>query len=267
MAITLYPPTRPRTLAELLDASLKMFRATLPKCLPYASMAILFLQLPTLYELARGRMPPLIPNPAEMNDPVWITLYTVGYLLFSILWMATLLRQAAVAAGRAAGTADLLDAFKQTPAIVAIILIGNVLVLGLLSWPLSLIEPYRSACFAGMVLVAIYALVALSLALPARMLTNKGVIQSLLYSVRLVRGNWWRTTALYAIAASIIITVLFFAEVMAALILPGAAHEPAARALMAAVMLALLAMGGIFFTAILLNTFSDLELRQTAHPD
>ena len=266
MAITLYPPTRPRTLAELLDSSLKIFRATLPKCMPYASMAILLLQLPTLYELSRGRMPPLIPSAAQMNDPVWITLYTVGYLLFCILWMATLLRQATVAAGRAAGPADLLEALKQTPAIVAIILLGNLLILALLSWPLSLIEPYRSALFGVMLLASIYALVALSLALPARMLTHKSVLQSLAYSVRLVRGNWWRTLALYAIAASIIITVLFFAEVMAALIVPGATHQPAARALIAAVMLALLAMGGIFFTAIVLNTFSDLELRQSGKP-
>ena len=287
MAITLYPPTRPRTLAELLDSSLKIFRATLPKCMPYGSLAILLLQLPTLYELSRGRMPPLIPSAAQMNDPVWITLYTVGYLLFCILWMATLLRQATVAAGRAAGPADLLEALKQTPAIVAIILLGNLLILLLLSSPIALTElfrsvvlslpqamrlsqaligPLRAVLFGVMLLASIYALVALSLALPARMLTHKSVLQSLAYSVRLVRGNWWRTLALYAIAASIIITVLFFAEVMAALILPGATHQPAARALIAAVMLALLAMGGIFFTAIVLNTFSDLELRQSGKP-
>lgn len=266
MAITLYPPTRPRSLAELLDSSLKIFRATLPKCMPYGSLAILLLQLPTLYELSRGRMPPLIPSAAQMRDPVWITLYTVGYLLFCILWMATLVRQAAVATGRTAGPADLLDALKQTPAIVAIILLGNLLILALLSWPLSLIEPYRSALFAVMLLASIYALVAFSLALPTRMLTRKGVLQSLAYSLQLVRGNWWRTAALYAIAASIIVSVLFFAEVMAALIVPHASSQPITRALIAAVMLALLAMGGIFFTAILLNTLSDLELRQRGRP-
>ncbi len=123
MATTLYPPARPRTFAELLDASLKIFRITLPKCLPYASMAILFGQLSTLYDLARGQLP----APRDLNDPVWVTLYTVGSLLFVVLWMAMLLRQASVAAGRPPGVSDLLEALKQTPAIAAICLIVGAL--------------------------------------------------------------------------------------------------------------------------------------------
>ncbi len=56
MSITLYPPARPRTFPELLDASLKIFRVSLPKCMPYATIAILFGELSTLYDLARGQL-------------------------------------------------------------------------------------------------------------------------------------------------------------------------------------------------------------------
>lgn len=265
MTLSLYPPVRPRTLAELLDASLKIFRVSLPKCLPYASIAILFGQLSTLYDLARGHVPTMMPTPLELNDPVWVGLYLLGYLLFFTLWMAMLLRQAAVAAGRPPGARDLLEALKQTPAVVAIVLIGDAVILTLISPPLALIPPYRQVGLAVMVLVAFYVLVSLSLALPARMLTRKGVLQSLLYSLQLTRGNWWRAAALYAISASIIVTVWLLTAVITAMILPGAGRSDAvARAIMSAVVLAVGAMGLIFFTATQLTLFGDLELRQTA---
>ncbi len=261
MAITLYPPARPRTLAELLDASLKIFRITVPKCLPYASMAILFGQLSTLYDLSRGRFP----APGDLNDPVWVTLYTVGSLLFVILWMAMLLRQSAIAAGRPPAATDLLDALRQAPAIAAICLVGSALILVLIAPPLTLIEPYRSVGFGLMLLPAIYISVALSLALPARMLTHKGVLQSLLYSLRLIQGHWWRTVLLYLIGFGIIFAVYLFTAVIVAMILPNAGRAAAAaHAVMTAVVLAVGAMGLIFYTAILLSVFSDLELRQVS---
>ena len=101
--------------------------------------------------------------------------------------------------------------------------------------------------------------------MPARMLTKKGVLQSLLYSLQLTRGNWWRVAALYAISASIIVTVWLLTAVITAMILPGAGRSDAvARAIMSAVVLAVGAMGLIFFTATQLTLFGDLELRQTA---
>lgn len=262
MAITLYPPARPRTLAELLDASLKIFRVTLPKCMPYASVAFLCGQLSTLYDLSRGQ---LWLTPRDMNDPVWVALYIGGSVLFFMLWMAMMLRQSAVAAGRPPGPNDLIDALRQTPAVIAINLIGSAVILLLITPPLTLIEPYRSVGFGLMLLPAIYIAVALTLALPARMLTHKSVLQSLLYSLQLMRGNWWRAVALYAITFAIIAAVWMFIAVMLAMVLPHAGRGDApARAVMAAVVLAVGAMGLIFFTAILLSLFGDLELRQAA---
>lgn len=262
MAITLYPPARPRTLAELLDASVKIFRISLPKCMPYASMAFLFGQLSTLYDFSRGQV---WPTPRDMNDPLWVTLYIGGSVLFFMLWMATLLRQSAVAAGRPPGATDLIDALRQTPAVIAINLIGSALILILITPPLTLIEPYRSIGFGLMLLPAIYIAIALTLALPARMLTHKSVLQSLLYSLRLMRGNWWRAVALYAITFAIIVAVWLFMAVLLAMVLPDAGRgDAAARAIMAAIVLAVGAMALVFFTAILLSLFGDLELREAA---
>ncbi len=263
MSITLYPPTRPRTFAELLDASLKIFRVSLPKCMPYATIAILFGELSTLYDLARGQL--LTPRSA-MNDPVWITLYCGGYVLFFVIWMALLLRQSALAAGRPPGSRDLLDAFRQAPAIVAISLIASIAVAALIVPPLTLAEPYRSIAFGAMLVPALYLSVALSLALPARMFTGKGVLQSLLYSLRLIHGNWWRAAVMYIAAAAIIAAVSLFVAVMAAMVLPNPGHADAsARAVLVAVALAVAAIGLNFYTAILLSVFGDLELRRTGH--
>src|SRR5579862_2797918 len=113
MPNALYPPPKPRSLGELLDAMLQIFRLSLLKCLPYATLAIIAGQLSTFYYLARGRMPVL-----DSNDPVGVALYGLGTLLALILWTAMLLRQSTIAAGRPiAGSADLLDALKRTPAI------------------------------------------------------------------------------------------------------------------------------------------------------
>ena len=263
MAITLYPPARPRTLAELLDASLKIFRVSLPKCMPYATAAILLDQLSALYDLSRGYMPTL--STRDTSNPVWVTLYCAGSVLFLIPWMAMLVRQSTLAAGRSSGATDLLAALKQTPAITAIFLIGSAVIGLLIAPPLALAEPYRSIGVGLMLLPAIYLSIALSLALPARMLARKGVLQSLLYSLRLIHGNWWRAAAMYIIGASIIAAVYLFVAVMTAMILPDAGRaEAASRAVMTAVVLAIGAMGLNLYTAILLTVFGDLEARHAA---
>lgn len=261
MAIPLYPPARPRSFAELLDASLKIFRVSLPKCMPYATVAVLFEELSTLYDLSRGRMS----GAYQVNNPVWVALYTAGSLLFLILWMALLVRQSAVASGRTPASRDLLDTIKQAPAITAISLIVGVVVALLIGPPLTLAEPYRSIVFGLMLVPALYISVALSLALPARMLAHKSIIQSLIYSLRLIHGNWWRVAVMYAVGITIVAAVSLFVAVMAAMILPDPSHADArTRAAMFAVALAIAALGLNFTTAIVLNVFGDLEARRTA---
>src|SRR5690349_15954725 len=49
-ASTLLPPTRPLMTGEVLDAAYRLFRAALLRTLPYSGLAVLVLELPTLYE-------------------------------------------------------------------------------------------------------------------------------------------------------------------------------------------------------------------------
>src|SRR6185503_9088226 len=95
MPNALYPPLKPRSFGELLDAVLQIFRLSLLKCLPYATLAIIAAQLSALYYLSRGRLPVL-----DSNDPIGVALYGVGSLIFVMLSVTILLRQSTIAAGR-----------------------------------------------------------------------------------------------------------------------------------------------------------------------
>src|SRR6185437_37224 len=260
MPNALYPPLKPRSFAELLDAVLQIFRLSLLKCLPYASLAIIAGQLSTLYYLSRGRLPVL-----DSNDPVGVTLYGVGTLIAVILWMAILLRQSGIAAGRpVTGSADLVDTLKRAPAIAAIALLAGAAVAVLMLPALALAPPYRTAGFAVMLAPAIYVAIALSFALPALVLARKGVLASLAYSFRLVRGNWWRVAAIYVVGLAAIWTLCVLVATIAAVALSdnGADDLAVTRAITSAAVLAVAAIGLTFYSALTLALFGDLEVRK-----
>jgi hypothetical protein len=262
MPNALYPPLKPRSFAELLDAVLQIFRLSLLKCLPYATLAIIAGQLSTLYYLWRGRVPVL-----DTNDPVGVTIYGVGTLIFVMLAMTILLRQSTIAAGRpVAGSADLVDTLRRAPGIVAISLLAGAAVAVLIIPALALAPPYRTAGIIVMLAPAIYVWIALSFALPALILARKGVLASMAYSFRLVRGNWWRVTAMYCVGVGVILTLwtLVAAVVTMAMSDDGTDDAALTRAVSSAAILAVFAIGLTFYSALTLALFGDLEVRRAA---
>lgn len=265
MPNALYPPLKPRSFAELLDAVLQIFRLSLLKCLPYATVAIIAEQLSAFYYVSRGRLPLLEGPVIDGNDPVGITLYGVGTLIFVMLSVTILLRQSAIAAGRPVkDSADLLDTVKRAPAIVAIALLGSAAAAVFMLPALALAPTYRTAGIAVMLAPAIYVYIALSFSLPALVLARKGVLASLAYSFRLVRGNWWRVAGTYAIGLTVILTLstLVAAIVSMAFSDSGPDDIPIGRAITAAATLAILAVGLTLFSALTLALFGDLQVRR-----
>lgn len=259
MPNALYPPLKPRSFAELLDAILQIFRLSLLKCLPYATLAIIAGRLWMLYYLSQGRMPVL-----DSNDPVAVTLYGVGTLICVMLSVTILLRQSAIAAGRpVTGAADLLETLKRAPAIVAIALLVGTAVAVLMLPALALAPPYR---IAGVVMVApaAYIGIALSFSLPALVLARKGVLASLAYSFRLVRGNWWRVTLIYVVGLMVVLTFLVLVAAIATMAFTDNGGDDVAvtRAITAAAFLAVCAVGLTFCSALNLALFGDLEVRR-----
>jgi hypothetical protein len=260
MPNALYPPLKPRSFAELLDAVLQIFRLSLLKCLPYATLAIIAGQLSTLYYLWRGRVPVL-----DTNDPIGVTIYGVGTLIFVMLAMTILLRQSSIAAGRpVGGSAELLNTLKRAPGIVAISLLGGAAVALLIVPALALAPPYRTAGVIVMLAPAIYVWIALSFALPAMVLARKGVLASIAYSFRLVRGNWWRVTAIYCVGLGVILTLWTLVAAVVAMAMSDDGTDDAAitRAVSSAAILAVFAIGLTFYSALTLALFGDLEVRR-----
>jgi hypothetical protein len=261
MPNALYPPLKPRSFAELLDAVLQIFRLSLLKCLPYATLAIIAGQLWMLYYESHGRLPVL-----DGNDPIGVALYGVGTLIFVMLSMTILLRQSTIAAGRpVTASADLLDTLKRAPAIVAISLLGGAAVAVLMLPAIALAPPYRIAGILVMLAPAIYIWIALQFSLPALVLARKGVLASLAYSFRLVRGNWWRVAAIYGTGIAIILTLWTLVATLVAVALSenGAGDAAIARTITSTATLAVFAVGLTFYSALTLALFGDLEVRRT----
>lgn len=264
MPNALYPPLKPRTFAELLDAVLQIFRLSLLKCLPYATLATIAAQLWSLYYLCRGLQPKL-----DANDPVAVTIHGVGTLIFVMLATTLLLRQSSIAAGRpVVASADLLDTLKRAPAIVVIWLLAAAAVAVFLVPAFVLPAPYRTAGFLVMLAPAIYIAIALSFALPALVLARKGVLASIAYSFRLVRGNWWRVAAMYGVGMGIVLTLGLLVGAIIAMASSDNAPDDAAisRAVSSAAVLAVLAIGLTFYSALILALFGDLEIRRMTRP-
>ena len=263
MPNALYPPLKPRSFAELLDVVLQIFRLSLLKCLPYATLAIIAGQLSTLYYLWRGRVPVL-----DTNDPVGVTIYGVGTLIFVMLAMTILLRQSTIAAGRpVTGSADLLDTLRRAPGIVAISLLAGTPVVAFIAVALALAPPYRIAGVIVMLAPAIYIWIALSFALPALMLARKGVLGSIAYSFRLIRAKWWRVAAMYGVGVGVILSLWMLVAAVVAMAMSddgtGAVDDAAiTRAISSAAILAVCAIGLTFYSALTLALFGDLEVRK-----
>lgn len=266
MPNALYPPLKPRSFADLLEAVIQLFRLSLLKCLPYATLAIVAGQLWMLYYLSHGQKPVL-----DSNDPVGVTLYGVGTLIGVILSVTILLRQSAMAAGRpVTGATGLLETLKRAPAIVAIALLAGAVLTMLMLPALALAPAYRTAAVAVLTVPAVYVFIALSFSLPALVLARKGVLASLAYSFRLVRGNWWRVAFVYVVGAMIITTFVLLVAAVTTLAQADNGADDAAitRAITTAASLAVSALGLTFWSALSLTLFGDLEVRRvTSRPD
>lgn len=265
---------RPLSAAQVLEAAVQIFRVSVAKCLPYATLAVIASQISLA--LTVGRLLTFydpsgegIPLHLARGDPSRLALFIgalLAFLVWAILSMTTLARQATVASRRpASGLADLLDVLRRAPAIAALALLSGAAA-DILFVPIMLLaEPYRSFGLLLMMGPAAYVIILLFV-LPAcgMILVHKGLLASVAHSFRLVRGNGWRTAGIYAVGIAILMVFYMLTAVMAALAMPYAGPEDAAliMAIFSAAELAVGALGLIFFTALTLAVFGDLEIRR-----
>ncbi|HZO22005.1 MAG TPA: hypothetical protein VFB37_05820 [Steroidobacteraceae bacterium] len=256
----MYPPSRPQSIGEVLDAAFRIYRVTLLGCLPFGVLAIVAGQLPNIYLIARHR--PL--RQFGGGDPWWFVLYGVG-VFFSIAFVNVIvLRQGAALRGSLSAKGALAAGVRKAPVtFMAGILLF--LAVGACFIPLAVVRPaYVKWGFVLLCVPATYVGVVLSCCIIAVLMGDKGVFASLRYSAHLVRGNWWRVSTIFSVAIAMLAVFYVLLGVLAALLTPllGIA-DVAVFAAVSAVMAAVLgAVGTSFYSAIALAMYGDLEARR-----
>lgn len=278
----LYPPSRPLSVGEVLDLAFRIYSTTLLKCLPYSFASVIIGQLLTVYGLlqphAAGRP---LQTLQHLRDPVWWSLLALLMIANVVLTNAVLLRQYALASGRAAAArTELARSLRRMPGLVLVALlmmlavaaslIPILLVVGVVGTSLGFIRTGLAGPLVG-VLVVIGYVVAASWAVirwvctgPTYLLSERGPVESMVHSWRLTQGNFWRLSAIYAVALILIVVFYVFVGIvgMVVALLVGRGDVTIVMALSQALVALLAALFTPFYHALVLAVFGDLSARR-----
>ncbi len=241
MSASLLPP-RSAEVADIMDAAMRVFRATLPKCLPLAMLSILLAQMASLYALATGKSPDLL----KPHDAAFWVLFALGFVAWQLLAGIIMLRQRAIVAGRLPELpAELRVALQRWPLLVlTAVLAGVVMTLG----------------FVLLIVPGIYAFVCFLLLRPVVLFEQVEPLRALERCVRLVRPRWLKFCAA-AVMGALIVAVCTLAGIAAlsllSTLLAGVGIKVAAvNAVGAAVLLGVLSVAAVYFSALWLALYS-----------
>jgi hypothetical protein len=185
---------------ELLQTAVRLFNASLLKCLPLSMMAVLFASMPNIYWSATG-------HPVTLYGPFDATfrlLSLVGIALGLWLFSAMMLRQRAVALrAPVLLLEELRAALVRAPVLLLSALLADA---AMLLGALLLLLPGIFLMVCWMVLV------------PVVMFEQAGPTAALLRCVQLVRPVWWHacTALVIAMVLSLLAAIIFAAALAVA---------------------------------------------------
>jgi len=244
-------PAPSASVAQILEAASQLFRVTLLKCLPLAMVAVLVLEVPNLYWIARGH-PMALRGWSWPTDTHYLLLQLLATVLTLPIVSAMMLQQRALIAGVGCGTGTaVLAALRRLPLLLA-------------SWvlaQLSLLVGLSLLLLPGLFLFVCYLLM-LPVVLFER--TNASPYTVLLRCVMLVRPHWWKTlTATVLASLVVLVCVLAFAAILSivAALLSGAAFQ----AITEACFVAFFAAAGVFLSALVLTLHSAASHASRGH--
>jgi hypothetical protein len=233
------PPRPNASVSDLLDAASQLFRATLLKCLPFAMVAVLCLEIPNLYWVASGHTLSF-GLPSDSN--YWLLAYPASAVTAFIV-SAMMLRQRAFASGATIDfRAELGAAGRRLPLVLA-------------SWILAQLSLFVGVML--LILPGIFLLVCYVVLLPVLLFENLNPYTALVRCIQLVLPHWWKVLATIVIALLVLLVCTLAAaavlSILAALLGgPGAAVQ----AMVAAVTIGIWAIGCVFLSALALTLHS-----------
>ncbi len=241
MSASLLPP-RSAEVGDIMAATMRVFRTTLPKCLPIAMLAILLVQLASLYWMSTGKPQGMF----QPRDATFWILFVLGFVAWQLLAAIIMLRQRSMVAGR---VPDLHSEWQ----------------LALPRWPLLLVTAVLSGAAMSLGLIAllvpgIYLFVCFLLLRPVVLFEKVDPLRALERCIRLVRPRWIKFCAAAVIGTLMVVvcTLAAIAGLSLLVALLGGIGVKAAgvNALGAACVLGLLAVAAVYFSALWLALYS-----------
>lgn len=262
--VTLLPLSRPLMTGEVLDAAFRLFRAGLLRCLPYSGLAVLVLELPTLYSTFLWPLAAQLPA-AGVNPRMLI--YVAVLLLLSLLLGVITLRLQAVSLGRRPG-------FRREVGTVLWRWPNAVLAtLGALGIPLFLFglrQVFTSLlsmdALTVMGVIMLWPMAMFAVALPAFWCDRLGPFRAIAVAMSISWRRSWRMVG--AILTTVCMVGVFYvvAAILVRMILPllGSADLFLFATLRSLLTLVVGALGIPFVLSVLIVAYEDLKLRDLA---
>ncbi len=248
--------------AEVLDAAYRLFRAGIFRCLPYSGLAVLVLELPTLYST-------FLISPG--NDPAFViphfrlVAYATVFLLSVVLLGVITLRLTAVAQGvRPRFRREISIALKRLPTALLATLFAFAYPLSVLILlpALSSSMPVEALIFVAVPLLWPVALFVV--ALPAFWCDGLGPFAAIAQAVRVSIRRSWRLVGAILTTALMLMAFNLLPVTIAALLSPlfGRVDLFLVATLASMFYLVIGAFGVPFVLAVLIVAYQDLKLRE-----
>lgn len=267
----LLPLPRPLMTGEVLDAAFRLFRASLLRCLPYSGLAVLVLELPTLYSTFKvGNFQ--VPLNIGVSPGIEISgltdrhlVFLVSLLLVVLLFGVLTLRLHAVSRGlKPRFRTETATVFRRWPSAV-------IATIGALGFPLLLfgLGPmfYNVLPVEALLVVAVplmWPAALFAVALPAFWCDGLGPFAAVMRAVRVSRRRSWRMFGAILATSCMILVFYVLAAIVVAMLSPllGRADLFLIATVRTALTLVIGALGVPFVLAMLVVAYEDLKLRE-----
>ena len=202
-------PSQPQSIGGVLDTTFQLYKASLVKMIPLSLLMVIAGSPQSIYMFTRGGV-------GNAADPfaIFAMMQSGGYWVAALIglaatmwtWSAAYLKIGAIGTGGDLGIATALtQSLSRLPAVlIMVLLFGIALTVGLL----LLLIP-------GLILM-----VSLGMCFNTALFEEKGPVDALSESHRLVWGNWWRTAAILTVGFIIIFVIYLIAGMIIGVVAP-----------------------------------------------
>jgi len=202
-------PAQPQSIGGVLDTTFQLYKASVVKMIGLSVLMSLAETPSSIYFFTQGGAI-TSSNPYAifgiMGSPTFLLVAFVQLALTTWVMSAGYLKIAAIGTGGDLGIGTVLQkALTRLPSLVVMVIL---FVIALLIAFLLLIIPFFILT------------ISLSLSYALAVLENRGPVEALSESHRLVWGNWWRTAAIFTVGLFIVIVISLIAGLISGVITP-----------------------------------------------